>query len=322
MKPFRIIFRSECNLEDHEIERNILKSNKYPRVRFGKLASRPPMALVGGGPSAKESLDILREWKGDVYGINDMAGYLSDNGVRCSLYAIDGTTNLYKIGPLVKDALLASRAHRNNYDQFEFDKIQVFDVVEDAPGGICGGSSAACRAAHLFTKMGYSQVHYFGIDGCVKNANETHVSHFQKVSQNYMLIVKAGGIDYLTNADWYIQTAFLSELIPAYANNLFNRSEGLLAAMIKYPDTWEVVAISHDTFDAVTEDHKHQTFAIPYTKEYFEVGERYGVEKQADNNRDDEHLRRSLRDLSERKIHPKIADNGPVAVQKNYRRCR
>jgi len=273
--PFRIIFESKCNLNDDEIAVNISKSNGYPRVRFGAKDSRGPMALVGAGPSAKSSLDILSKWEGDIYGINDMAGYLSDRGISSYLYAIDGTTTPYKIGPLVKSAILASRAHRINYDQFAFDDIQVFDVIEDGKDGICGGSSAACRAAHLFLKMGYSEIHYFGIDGCMKNYKETHAWGLQKVSQGYMLIVRAGGIDYLTNADWYIQTAFISELIPAYADRLFNRSAGLLAAMIKHPDTWEVVAISKDTFDAVTQGHKHKTFGVPYTKEYFDVGERY-----------------------------------------------
>jgi hypothetical protein len=273
LKPFRIVFKSECNLEDAEIAKNIQASKGYPRVRYAELYSKKPIALVGGGPSAKKQLETLRNWDGDIYAINDTAGFLSDNGIPCYMYAIDGTTTPYKIGPLVKGALLASRAHRIQYDMFKFDAIQVFNVIEDAPEGVCGGSSAACRAAHLFMKMGYSQIHYFGIDGCVENIKDTHVSGFQKIAQQYMIIVRAGGIDYLTNADWYIQTIFISELIPAYNNILFNRSEGLLSAMIKYPDTWEIVAISKETFDAIVIDPELRQYGIPYTKEYFETGE-------------------------------------------------
>jgi hypothetical protein len=279
LEPFRIIFKSECNIGDPEIKINMGMSSGYPRARYTKILTKPPMALVGGGPSAKDSLDILRQWKGDIYAINDMAGFLSDNGIPCYMYAIDGTKVLYRNGPLVKGAIFASRTNRCQYDMFKPEDIQVFDVVEDAPGGICGGGSAACRACHLFIKLGYSEIHYFGIDGCVENSKETHVSGFQPVAQSNMLIVRAGGVDYLTNAVWYIQTAYIAEVIPAYPGVLFNRSNGLLAAMIKYPDTWEVVAISHETFDNVVQDHKYDTFGIPYTKENFMVGERYGTQE-------------------------------------------
>jgi len=275
IKPFRLIFKSECNLEDAEIKRNVEKSLKYPRLRCAAPQSLPPMALVGGGPSAKASLDILRSWEGDIYGINDQAGWLSDNGIGCYMYAIDGTEVLYKTGSLVKGAILASRAHRNNYDQFDFDKIQVFDVEEDGEDGILGGGSAACRAAHLFTRMGYSQIHYFGIDGCIENVDETHVSGFQKVAQSNLIVVRAGDTDYLTNAVWYIQTIFLSEILPLYKNNLINRSAGLLKGMIDYPDTWHVAAISYQTFDSIKEGHKYEIFGIPYTREYFDVGKIY-----------------------------------------------
>jgi hypothetical protein len=60
--------------------------------------------------------------------------------------------------------------------------------------------------------------------------------------------------------------------------------------MIRYPDTWEVVAISKQTFDAVTQNHKYKTFGIPYTRENFEIGELYGVEKQADHTGNHQYL--------------------------------
>lgn len=244
----RINFNIECNTDGETIRENIRKSEIYRahRVRYGKPLSLSPVALVGGGPSTAASLDILRQWPGDIYAINDTAGYLSDKGIPSFLYSIDCSRYPYKIGPLVKGALLASRCHRRQFTQFDRQDVQTFDLAEDFAGGITGGPTGACRAPLLFLRMGYINVFLFGCDGSFGNLDMTHVSGFQKVAYDNMMFVQIDGVDYLTNASLTVQTEYLAKVLTKFPRYLTNASDGLLTAMVAHPDSWVVSAVTED----------------------------------------------------------------------------
>ena len=237
-------FIVQCNTSVDAITKNVKKSMKYPRLKFktDKVLQYPPVAVVGGGPSARQSLDVLRQWGGDIYAVNDTAGFLSDNGIECYVYSVDCSRYPYKTGTLVKGALFASRVHRK---QFVYDDIRVFDMAEDSPWGVGGGPTAVCRAALLFLRMGHAQVHYFGCDGSISDL-ETHVSGIQKVAYENMCIVRSNGIDYLSNSSWVVQSEYLSNTIRKHPRFLVNRSGGLLKAMIDNPDSWVIIAVTED----------------------------------------------------------------------------
>ncbi len=266
MKPFRIEMNIECNTPDKEIKINVRRSQKYPRVQWN--IDRPfsllPVALVGGGHSVEASLDILRKWEGDIYAVNDTAGYLSDNGISCYVFSIDGSRVPYRTGKLVKGALFASMVHRK---QFVYDFIRVFDMAEHSPYGVTGGPTAMCRAPMTFLRMGHSQIHYFGCDGSTPDINKTHVSGIQKVAQENMIIIRAGGIDYLSNSSWVMQSTYLAGVIDKYPSMLINRSGGLLSAMVEHKDTWEMAAISEDLKDQIERKNKMPLFKKQYSPE-------------------------------------------------------
>jgi hypothetical protein len=234
---------AELNVAGHEVLRNIKKSRKYRRIKWAVM-KYPPCAVVGGGPGLVSRLDELRAFKGDIFAVNDTAGFLSDNGIECFLYAIDASRHLFKIGPLVNGAIFGSRVNRKQFNQFEYDNVAVFDQGEDISGGIVGGPTAVCRAPHLFLRMGYMQVWFYGCEACFYDY--THVSGNQDVAFNDMMIIEAGGVQYLTNASMYLQTVWLAENIAKHHKFLINRSDGILKAFIENPDTWFVKAIGKD----------------------------------------------------------------------------
>jgi len=228
-----------------EVKENTKLSKGYPRVEWA-VYEYPVCAVVGGGPSVKKRLDELKEFRGDIFAINDTAGYLSDNGISCYLYAIDVTKTPYRIGPLVKGAIFGSRVNQVQFKQFKREQIRVFDLVEeDQINGIEGGPTAACRTHHLFLKMGYKGVKYFGCEGSIVR-EATHITGYSEAAYNCMIIISAAGVEYLTNAAFMMQSEFLSNIIREHKRFFFDASGGLLRAMIENPETWEVVAVGDD----------------------------------------------------------------------------
>ena len=246
----RINFNITCNTGGEIIKRNLHKTDvgNYTRLTYdyGKVLRKPPCAVVGGGPSTAVSLDILKAWQGDIFAINDTAGYLSDNGISSFLFAIDCSRIPYKIGPLVKGALFASRCHRRQFNLFTKDKIRTFDLAEDYQGGTTGGPTAVCRTPLQLLRMGYTAITYFGCDGSFANLDHTHVSGLQKVAHDNMMFVKVNEIDYLTNASLTVQSEYLSRVLLKYPQYLVCASGGLLRAMMEHPDTWVVSAVTED----------------------------------------------------------------------------
>ena len=239
--------KTACNTSDADLARNMKKTQRYRRIRFvgsDDALKYPPCAVVGGGPGLKAHLDELREFKGDIYAVNDTAGYLSDEGIPCFMYSIDASRYLYKTGELVKGAIFASRVHKKQFSQFEYDNVATFDMGEDVPGGITGGPTAVCRAPYLFLRMGYRQVVFFGCDACFYDSS--HASGEQKAIFDNMIIITAGGVDYLTNGSLLLQSEWLVDNFRKHPKFLVNRSDGLLKAMLEHYDTWSIRAISSD----------------------------------------------------------------------------
>jgi len=237
----RLNIQPVCNTGLRKIKRYIVASKEYPKIPWG-IGTHKPCAVVGGGISTERSLEILRKWPGDIFAINDTAGYLSRNGVSSYVFSMDCSDVPYHQGHLIKGALFATRVHPV---QFIYKDTRTWEMMEDSDGtGVGGGPTAASRAGYLFLRAGYMAVVFFGMDASFYDV--THVSGNQKVANSNMMIVRVNGIDYITNAALYMQAEFLINQIKDYSPFLVNASGGLMKAMIENPDTWEVVAIAKD----------------------------------------------------------------------------
>jgi len=246
----RLNLIERCNTPDKQLAKNVRWSRHFPRVRWAhkeEVLKYPPCAVVGGNPNIENRLAELREYERqgrDIFAINDTAGYLSSQGIPCFMFAIDASPVLYKSGILVKGAIFATRVHRNQFKAFGEDMVATFDMAEDTKmGGVTGGPTAACRAPMLFLRMGYKGVWFYGVDACFYDL--THVSGEQTVAYDNMIIVRANGQDFLTNASLLIQTEWLVDNIRKHPKFLINRSGGLIEAMLA-DDNWEVRAIGED----------------------------------------------------------------------------
>jgi len=239
----RIKLRVVSTTDNRQAGINHKRSLKYPHVTWGALRY-PECAVVGGGPSLERSLPVLREWQGDIFAINDTAKYLSDNGIHCYIYAIDGTTIPYRIGMLVKGALFATRVHKIQFAQMKGREIRVFTMAEEGPG-IAGGPTAACRTPHLLLSMGYRGITYFGLDGSFEG-DTTHISGKSLSAHDNMLIIRVNDIDYVSHSGFMLQNEWMVEAFNKYPEFLHNASGGLFTAMLENPYTWSVIAIAED----------------------------------------------------------------------------
>jgi len=243
--PLRLSIAAKGTATGDEVRTNFKKAKKYTRVKWD-MFKYPVCAVVGGGVSVESRLETLRNWHGDIFAINDTGKYLSDNGISCTLYAIDTTPIPYKIGPLVKDAIFASRVHKNQFDMMKHRPVSVFDMAEEDPRtGIEGGPTAVCRTPHLFLKMGYRGIKFFGIDGSFE-LNNTHVSGYSKAAYDNMIIVTAGEKEFFTNAAFMLQHGYMTDVLTKWDKFFSLDCDGLIKGMLEHPDTWTVTAIADD----------------------------------------------------------------------------
>jgi hypothetical protein len=236
----------ECNTSLEVARENRACNVVWPKVEWGKCSGIA--AVVGAGPSLKKSLEALKYWEGDIYAVNDVAAYLSDNGIASYLFMVDCSPDTVKTGELIKGAVLATRCHPN---QFIYDNIRTFDVLEDDEEGIAGGPSAPSRAWLFLLKMGYSAVHFFGCDSCFNGT--THLTRDDQDDRR--MVIKANGSEYVTNLALLFQANYMAPIFREFGHLAINRSGGLMQAMTDHED-WKVVAVSRAIRDAYGEEGK------------------------------------------------------------------
>ena len=245
MTPFRIDIRTECVASMETLSAQAQINANYPRVEESPRHGRK-LAVVGGGPQVAKDLDELRAWDGDIWAINYTAQWLSEHGVKATLFSIDPLPMQVEAA----DALLATCCHPDIVKHYQ-GRVRVFDLCETHPDGITGGIVTAARAPSLSFLMGYLDVSFFGCEGSFEFEQSEdgsfkirdHVDRHEAPSA--MLVVRAGGQDYCTSPGFLVQCQQLSALFCAFPDVYHNRSHGLVRAMVENPDTWEVVAVSH-----------------------------------------------------------------------------
>jgi hypothetical protein len=223
-----IDLKTHSNIDEDTVKRHIESSSVYPKVEWGSKSGN--CAVIGGSPDV--DLDELREFEGDIYALNNTAGYLAENGIKSIFCMCDGTDNYINDGGM-DEALLASRVHP---DKFKAKDIKVWDLYEDVPEGIPGGSTITGRTPVLMLKIGYKKVFYYGCDGSF----EGEYTHSGKLNAEYFInstiLVRANEKDYITCPVLYEQCILMKELMSYCPDNLINKSGGLLKAVLESDD--------------------------------------------------------------------------------------
>lgn len=264
--PFRIHSRGVPLYSPEEWAANAKANAALPFIEKTKQPNGRKLAIVGGGPSVADHLEELRNWDGDIWSVNRTSNWLKPRGVESILYAVDAEKDpFYWPDPAnVNGAILAVMCAPNIVARYR--PIRLFDVHLGGPESYIGGSTAVTSAFILTVSMGYRDIHYFGCEGSF--AATDHIDRNDNPEKQ--LIIRAGGVDYRTDPQMYLQCQEMEWKFRRFPHIIKNRSGGLLAAMVEHPG-WEVVAVN-DAFRKQLEVENDQTgmFEGEYIQRYAE----------------------------------------------------
>lgn len=230
---FRLDIQTQCVASLEVLKEHARVNAHYPKITQVSPHGRK-LAVVGSGPEIRHDLEELRLWKGDIWAINTACGYLGSQGIESTFVTVDPLDVEFVVPG---NALVATCCHPNLLKRLK--SVTVFDMIETHPDGIPGGCVTATRIPSLAMRLGYLDVSFFGCEGSYED--QDHVTHHNGESQE--VIVRAGGKDFRIETGLLVQCQDFVKLFNAFP--IFkNRSRGLLKAMIEYPDTWEIVAVS------------------------------------------------------------------------------
>ena len=183
-----------------------------------EVSGRGTLAVVGGGASVEGYLDELREWPGDVWGVNYTAPWLRARGVDCFFYTIDPKDlDLDSVGA----AVLADHCHPSLVGKAD----SLAKVVPPMPG-----PTSAVASSLFCLRYGYDGAVFFGCD-----------SGFEKTSHIYrddpvpdLVVVECGGKQYRTRLELILQAEQLSSVIREFPDRFACRGIGFLSALVEH----------------------------------------------------------------------------------------
>lgn len=224
----KIVFQGIGSVPDATLEANRAYSLGLnlpsPKATAGKLA------VVGGGESAMEAVSDLRQWDGEVWGINGAAAWCINLGIPATLFSISPSRYPQQYLANITRAVLSNECHPWLFDDLKRADVFTFDREGDGP-------TSACAIPALAVNAGFREISFFGCEG--NYGALTHV--YQDTPSPSDMIVRAGGDDYRTCIGYFMQTQVLAEYIRAIPAVFKDRSGGMLAAMVNDPDNWGVL---------------------------------------------------------------------------------
>jgi hypothetical protein len=241
----KIRFSGGPPVEHEDIMRNVAHARTLglPFVQSVAPHGRP-LAIVGGGPSVQEHVLELRNFEGDIWGINGACGWLRERGIESTFISVDPHAIVAQWTPGARKALLGTRTDPQVFEILKGADVTLFELEqEDAENGMRCGSSTASLAFDLGTELGYRTAIFYGCEGSWPAANPgdptTHATHaYPEPSQQRAerMVIACGGREYLTAPDFYVQSCELSDVIRMFPTHFSERSGGLLRAFVENDD--------------------------------------------------------------------------------------
>lgn len=172
-----------------EIIDNVIRHAKLPLPRIhrlpGFMQNKGPdrkIALIGGGPTLKKYIDVLKNWDGETIVCGSPNDYVIEQGIVPTFTAVcdpDAIMALYlkNTHPDVT-YLVASGCHDAVFERLKDNKIVLWHCHSDEYSdqmqkadpeyfGIGGGCTIGLRALSIAVVMGYQNIHFFGFDSCM-----------------------------------------------------------------------------------------------------------------------------------------------------------
>lgn len=154
-----------------------------------------PVAIVGGGPSLKDNLELLRTYK-YIMACGSVHDYLVENGIIptwCVICDPDPVViNYLQRWNLSVKYLIASQCDRSVFEYLRPSNYYMWHAYGDKLGKeffgeneilIPGGCTVGTRAMMMAFQFGFSTQHLFGFDTCLTNEYKHHAYDFSTAQE-------------------------------------------------------------------------------------------------------------------------------------------
>lgn len=199
-EPDKCIIKYKCNTAEDELSNNVRLAiaRELPRF-FGETVreglddegrpcwrvkwSKHPIAIVAGGPTLRETIGRLKDFK-TVMSAGSSHDYLVSQGIvpdYCVLMdGIPEAIDWLKHPQKTTTYLAASQNNPIMFDHLKGYNVHLWHAMglEDSVYGdeptVGGGSTTALRCLELAFLMGFWDMHFFGLDSCYADDGTTH----------------------------------------------------------------------------------------------------------------------------------------------------
>lgn len=225
----------------------LLENRKYAcSLRLPRLKTHKPhkrkVAIVGSGPSLKETVEELKTFNGTIIAINSAYDILLDNGIQPTIFlSMDGQEVLNKYLQNKNSSTiyyLASNCAPEVFDYLKDNEVVLWhcrtngiDYPEDEDHLIVG-SGSLIAAVRVAKRLGYRDIHLFGSD-C--SYVDSLYAHDKKVIPSPSVIVQANGKEYISTPTLINIVNDFALLYRTFINNakLTVYGDGLFQEVIK-----------------------------------------------------------------------------------------
>ena len=196
------------------------------------------VAIVASAPSVGDYVQTLREWDGEIWGINGAFRWMIHRDIKPTAFiGVDPELMLkdYLIDP-PEDATyyLASQVHPGVFDHLVNRKVMLWhnsDKEVKWPLGsilVHGGSSCLTRAPWLACMLGWQDVHLFGGDSSF--THKTHV-YGGNIPTNFCF-AEAGGEVFRTHKVMMVQACDVVDMVQSFPGTITAHGRGLMQSML------------------------------------------------------------------------------------------
>ena len=255
------------NADKEDIRRNMKANLKkgFPQVGPYETQWNKTVALVVGGPSLNNTLDLLKEKHRDgmpVITVNGSYKYCMENGIRPSAFVMLDSREFNNrfVDPPHKECkyFIASQCHPSVLDKLDgYDAYlwhtagqeEYQDILDEAYGEmhkdyfpILGGSTVTLRAIHLIRLLGFPKFEIFGFDSCIM---EDHHAYSQPENNNEKEIeIHVAGKQFLCTVAHYHQAKEFVQMVSATGDHydMIIHGEGLISHIVRSPEALKEAA--------------------------------------------------------------------------------
>ena len=237
-------FEAVSGVPDAQIAANKAYSRSlgYPEILPGQVgAAAPRLAVVGGGPSIAGQLDQIRDFDGEVWGVNGTWQYLKDHGINSTFYTIDPVC---RVAGRPSKAILGDFVCKDLLDDLRGADIEIVPFGD----GLNQHVTTSAGSVPFFAMWrGHKHITLFGCDSSF--GESTHAYELE-AHHNYIW-VECGGNEYLTSPQMLMQAIEIAKVINTFPHYINVECGGILQAMIDSNGDHEVTHVCSEIYKQV-----------------------------------------------------------------------